>query len=197
MSHPDHPSRVPAILGGRPGPMLRHVGVTAALGYVHPSPNLVQRGWQRFGSTATGAWFFSKTLAPMDRVVHRLSKGRTSVPRPARRPARDDGDHDGAQERPAAPHAPDRRTDRRGPGPDRHELRSAEHTGVGAEPRGGSPRPGRVRRCRHRPDGPAATEGERDEIFRTASGIYPGYDKYQERITGRTIRIFVLEVDPG
>lgn len=38
-----------------------------------------------------------------------------------------------------------------------------------------------------------ATEDERGEVFRVAAGIYPGYDRYQERITGRVIRIFVLE----
>jgi len=30
-------------------------------------------------------------------------------------------------------------------------------------------------------------------VWTTASAVYPGYDKYQQRITGREIRIFVLE----
>jgi deazaflavin-dependent oxidoreductase (nitroreductase family) len=38
-----------------------------------------------------------------------------------------------------------------------------------------------------------ATEEERTEIWRVAGGLYGGYVKYQERITGRDIRIFVLE----
>jgi hypothetical protein len=38
-----------------------------------------------------------------------------------------------------------------------------------------------------------ATEDERTRIWATASGVYGGYDRYQERVTGRSIRIFVLE----
>jgi hypothetical protein len=38
-----------------------------------------------------------------------------------------------------------------------------------------------------------ATHAERDEVWQRSTGIYGGYDKYQERITGRTIRIFVLD----
>ena len=38
-----------------------------------------------------------------------------------------------------------------------------------------------------------ATDDERAEAWRAASGVYPGYDKYQQRISGREIRIFVLE----
>ncbi|MGZ4710096.1 MAG: nitroreductase/quinone reductase family protein [Acidimicrobiales bacterium] len=42
-----------------------------------------------------------------------------------------------------------------------------------------------------------ATDDERAELWKTASTVYPGYDKYQERITGRDIRIFVLEPAAG
>ena len=38
-----------------------------------------------------------------------------------------------------------------------------------------------------------ATADERTEVWRTASSVHPGYTKYQERITGRDIRIFILE----
>ena len=38
-----------------------------------------------------------------------------------------------------------------------------------------------------------ASEEERADVWAAASGVYGGYDKYQERITGRTIRILVLD----
>jgi deazaflavin-dependent oxidoreductase (nitroreductase family) len=44
-------------------------------------------------------------------------------------------------------------------------------------------------RVRARP----ATERERDEVWAASAGIYPGYTSYRERITGREVRIFVLE----
>lgn len=39
----------------------------------------------------------------------------------------------------------------------------------------------------------AADEGERREILATAPGVYAGYPKYLQRITGRSVRVFVLE----
>lgn len=42
-----------------------------------------------------------------------------------------------------------------------------------------------------------ATPEERVTVLRTAAGIYPGYDRYQERITGREIPVLVLEVAPS
>ena len=41
-----------------------------------------------------------------------------------------------------------------------------------------------------------ATDAERDEIWQVADGVYGGYAKYQQRITGRQIRLFVLDPDP-
>ena len=38
-----------------------------------------------------------------------------------------------------------------------------------------------------------ATDAERDEVWAASTAIYGGYTKYRERITGRDIRIFVLE----
>lgn len=39
-----------------------------------------------------------------------------------------------------------------------------------------------------------ADEDEREEILESAARIYRGYDKYRERVTGRVVRVFVLEV---
>ena len=40
-----------------------------------------------------------------------------------------------------------------------------------------------------------ATDDEFDAAFAAASKVYPGYDKYRERISGREIRVFVLQPD--
>ena len=42
-----------------------------------------------------------------------------------------------------------------------------------------------------------ATPGERAEVLATAARIYPGYDSYRERITGRAIPVLVLGSAPG
>src|SRR5699024_6100674 len=38
-----------------------------------------------------------------------------------------------------------------------------------------------------------ASDAERPQILEVAARIYPGYRDYQQRITGRRLRIFVLE----
>lgn len=38
-----------------------------------------------------------------------------------------------------------------------------------------------------------ATEAERAQVMSASTHVYGGYVKYQERITGRRLRIFVLE----
>jgi hypothetical protein len=42
-----------------------------------------------------------------------------------------------------------------------------------------------------------ASDGERDQVLAAASTVYGGYLKYQQRITGRTLRIFLLEPVPS
>ncbi len=44
-----------------------------------PRANVIQRVLHTFGATRPGAFVFSKTLAPMDRVSYRLSGGRFTV----------------------------------------------------------------------------------------------------------------------
>jgi hypothetical protein len=38
-----------------------------------------------------------------------------------------------------------------------------------------------------------ATAAEQDEVMVDSAGVYGGYLKYQQRITGRRLRIFVLQ----
>ena len=169
------------------------MGVAADLGYAHTPPNAVQRVGQAFGSTKVGAWLFSKTLAPIDRLVFRLSKGRTSAPallaglpvmlvtttgRKSGQPRTTPliavpvgdslaliGTNFGQTSTPAWV----------------FNLEAAPRLTVAYR---GVELPLQVH---------AASEEERTDVWATASGVYGGYDKYQERISGRAIRVFVLD----
>ena len=153
----------------------------------------MQRGFQAFGSTRVGAWTFSKIITAMDRVVFRVSKGRYTVP----------------QILAGLPIIMVTTTGRRS-----GQARTMPLVGVPigddlaivgtnfgqtntpawvfnleADPSATVTFHDRAVAAVARP----ATDDERTAVFRDAAVIYPGYDKYQERITGRTIRIFVLE----
>lgn len=169
------------------------MGVASQLGYAHRPPNAVQRGFQVFGSTKVGAWFFSQTLATLDRLVHKVAKGRTSLPkilaglpvlmvtttgrksRAARTtpliavPIGDDlallGTNFGRPSTPAW-------------------VFNLEADDLATVAYGNASVDVRARR---------ATDEERQRVWERSRGIYGGYDKYQERITGREIRVFVLE----
>ena len=56
------------------------VGICSDLGYDVPTPNGVQRAMQKVSGSALGAWFFSKTLNPMDRAVMGSTRRQRSVP---------------------------------------------------------------------------------------------------------------------
>lgn len=173
------------------------MGVAADLGYTHKKINRFQRLMQLFGSTAFGAWFFSKTLASLDRACHRLTKGRTSVP----------------QVLAGLPVMFVTTTGRKSGEPRTTPL-IAVPTGdtlalIGTN-FGQAATPGWVfnleadtsAQVRYRDVQldlvvRPATDDERAGVWRTAATVYPGYDKYQQRISGREIRIFVLERTDG
>jgi deazaflavin-dependent oxidoreductase (nitroreductase family) len=175
---------------------LRTVGVAADLGYAHRRPNVVQRAMQAFASSRPGAWMFSKLLAPLDRVVHRLSKGKTTLPqvlaglpvlfvtttgRKSGQPRTTPliavpigdtlalvGTNFGQPSTPAWVHNLEA---------DPHARASYRERAIDVTTR-------------------PATDDERAAVWDAAAGVYPGYGKYQERIHGREIRIFVLEPAP-
>lgn len=169
------------------------MGVAADLGYTHRSANAFQRLMQRFGSTTFGAWFFSKTLKVMDRACYKLTKGRTTVP----------------QLLAGLPVLFVTTTGRKS-GQSRTSPLIAVPIGdslalIGTN-FGQAPTPGwvfnleadpaalvRYRDVEIEVEVRPASDDERAAVWKTASTVYPGYDKYQERITGRDIRIFVLE----
>ena len=55
-------------------------GLAADLGYAYPRPHLLQRAVQAFAGSRLGARLTPVTLAPMDRFVSRLTRGRVSLP---------------------------------------------------------------------------------------------------------------------
>lgn len=56
------------------------MGLIDQLGFVAEPPNALQVAAQKLGSSRYGAWVFSKTLYPVDRVMFRLSGGRVTLP---------------------------------------------------------------------------------------------------------------------
>ena len=169
------------------------MGLAADLGYQFKHPNLFQRGNQAFASTRAGGWVFAKTLRHLDNVVGRLSRGRTSAPALL-----------------AGLPVLDVTTTGRKSG-----LRRPTHlisvpigdtlallgTNFGqpdtpawvlnleADPHASVTYHGTTREVVARPAG----ESEYAEVMANSAGLYGGYRKYQQRITGRRVRIFVLE----
>jgi deazaflavin-dependent oxidoreductase (nitroreductase family) len=169
------------------------MGLTDELGFAHRPANAVQRALQKVASTRAGAWTFSKTITPLDRVLYRASKGRMTAP----------------QVLAGLPVIMVTTTGRRS-----GLLRTAPLVGVPIDGDlaivgtnfGQRDTPGWVFNLEADPAARAgyrnrdvavvarpASDDERGRVLRDAAAVYPGYDAYQERISGRTIRIFVLE----
>ena len=169
------------------------MGLASELDYAHHPPNSARRTVQAFASTRPGAWFFSKALAPLDRVTGRLTHDRQSLPEVLA----------------GLPTLVLTSTGRRsGQHRDTHliavpigDTLALLGTNFGqkgtpawvlnleADPRATVAYRGVSRDVVARP----ATDAERAEVLTASSGVYGGYLKYQQRITGRRLRIFVLE----
>ena len=169
------------------------MGLADDLGYRLEPANPFQRLVLGFASTRPGAWFFSRTLPHLDDLVGQLSRGRTSVP-----------------ELLAGLPVVDVTTTGR-----RSGLRRPTHliavpvgdtlallgTNFGqsatpawvlnleADPHATVALHGTTREVVARP----ASESEFREVLANSAGVYAGYLKYQQRITDRRLRIFVLE----
>ncbi len=57
------------------------MGLQSELSLTAVTPNFMQRTLQRMGATAIGTAVFSVVMAPVDRVVHKMSKGRVTAGR--------------------------------------------------------------------------------------------------------------------
>jgi deazaflavin-dependent oxidoreductase (nitroreductase family) len=168
------------------------MGLADDLGYRHVRANAFQRAVQAFASTRPGAWTFSKLLRHLDDLVVRASRGRTSAP-----------------EALAGLPVLELTTTGRKSG-----LRRTSHliavpyddtlaligTNFGqpstpawvlnleADPRAFVTHDGTSLEVVARP----ASEAEQEAILARSAAVYPGYLKYQDRITGRQLRIFLL-----
>ena len=169
------------------------MGIAADLSYAHRKPNPFQRGIQAFASTKPGAWLFSKVLRHLDDVIGRLSKGRASAPEVLA----------------GLPVIDVTTTGRRSGQPRTSHLISVPHgetlallgTNFGqpgtpawvlnleADPHAHVRFKDRTVDVRARP----ASEEEAAEVFARSREVYGGYAKYQQRISGRRIRVFILE----
>jgi deazaflavin-dependent oxidoreductase (nitroreductase family) len=169
------------------------MGLAADLGYHHPRANPLQRGVQVITSTRPGAWLMSRILARADGAVTRLTGGRVSLPRLFA----------------GLPVLVLTSTGRRSGQPRSTHLIAlplgdtiallGTNFGQGttpawvlnleADPRASVTFDGVTREVVAR----EATEDERSRILAASRGVYDGYAKYQQRIKGRRLRMFVLE----
>ncbi|WP_297619650.1 nitroreductase family deazaflavin-dependent oxidoreductase [Nocardioides sp.] len=170
------------------------MGLASDLDYSHASANPAHRFVRWAAGTRPGGWVFGHTLRHLDDVVVRLTRGRHSAPSLL-----------------AGLAVLDLTTTGRTSG-----LRRTSHliatpydgtlallgTNFGqastpawalnleADPRAEVTYRGVTREVTAR----AATPSETDEVFALASGFYPGYLSYRQRVGGsRRIRVFVLE----
>lgn len=171
------------------------MGLATELSYSYRPPNVFHRAMQALASTRPGAWFFSKTLAPMDRVLSRLGNGNITVPAfMARLPVlvlTTTGRKSGQPRQTHLIAVPFLDTlallgTNFGQPSTPAWVRNLE-----AEPRAAVTHRGITRDVVARP----ATDQERTQILANSATVYGGYAKYQQRITGRELRIFVLESD--
>jgi deazaflavin-dependent oxidoreductase (nitroreductase family) len=163
------------------------------LGYRVRRPHAFQRLMQSFASTRPGAWFFSKVLHHLDDLVVKVSKGRTSAPEVLA----------------GLPVVDVTSIGRKSGLPRRSHLIAVPIDGtlallgtnfgqpstpawvlnLEANPRATVTYRRRTLEATARP----ATDDERARVLAGSAQVYGGYLKYQQRITGRRLRIFLLE----
>lgn len=170
------------------------MGLAADLGYRHRPANAAQRAVQALASSRAGAWLFSRTLRHLDDAVARVSRGRQSAPQLlAGLPVLDLTTTGRRSGRPRASHLVSIPV-----GEDLAVLGTnfgqpatpAWVLNLEADPRATVAYGGRTLPVTARP----ATDAERAAVMERSRGIYGGYEKYQQRISGRRVRVFVLEV---
>jgi deazaflavin-dependent oxidoreductase (nitroreductase family) len=172
------------------------MGLADDLGYRHRRPNTFQRSQQRLASTRSGAFWFSRSLRQVDSVVQRATRGKHTVSSLV-----------------AGLPVLDLTTTGRKSGLPRTTHLISIPVGGDLAILGtnfGQPNtPAWVFNLEadpsatvHYRDASAAvtarpaTDAERAEVMAQSASVYEGYQKYQQRITGRDVRIFVLEKTP-
>ena len=169
------------------------MGVAADLGYRIPSPTALQRLTQGLATTRLGAWAFARSLRHLDDLVARLAHGRTSAPELlAGLPVLDvttTGRRSGALRTShliAVPYGDTLALLGTNFG---QPSTPAWVLNLEADPRCTVSHRGTTLEAVAR----SATREERGAVLAASAGVYGGYLAYQQRITGRRLRIFVLE----
>lgn len=169
------------------------MGIAADLGYTFDRPNLLQRSMQALAGSRPGAWFFAKALRHLDTSVQKVSGGRTTIAELlAGLPVIDvttTGRKSGQRRTShliSIPHGETLAllgTNFGQPGTPAWvlNLEADPHAHVQFKDRGIDV----VAR--------AADDTEVAAIFERSREVYGGYAKYQQRITGRRVRAFILE----
>lgn len=169
------------------------MGLATDLGYRHRSPNAFQRLIQGLASTRPGAWVFAKVLRHLDDAATRLSRGRLSAPEVlAGLPVLDLTTTGRKSGSPRASHLISIPV-----GDDLAVIGSnfgqpstpAWVLNLEAEPTATVVYKQRTVAVVARP----ASEDEARDVMERSRAIYGGYEKYVQRISGRRVRIFVLE----
>ena len=171
------------------------MGLTEAIGYEIKPTNAAQRAVQQVASSKPGAWAFSKVLHHADRRLHAWTNGRYTVPTivaglPVVMVTTTGAKSGQARTMPllAIPVGDELAIIGTNFGQTStpgwvHNLEADPHANVGYRDREAA--------VIARP----ATADEYDVAFTAAAKVYPGYDKYRERISDREIRVFVLQPD--
>ena len=170
------------------------MGFAASIGYEIKPSNAVQRGMQKVASSRPGSWAFSKGLHHADRWMFKVSKGRLTVPGfIAGLPilmVTTTGAKSGEKRTMPLVAVP-----------------IADDLAIIGTNFGQANTPGWVYNLEADPNGSVsyrdrdtafvarrATPEETELALTAAARVYPGYDKYRERISGREVKVFVLQV---
>lgn len=163
------------------------------LGYVFKKANPAQRAMQALASSRPGAWLFAQVMHHLDDAVAKVTRGRHSVPGLL-----------------AGLPVIDVTTTGRKSGQRRTthliSIPIADTLALIGTNFGQTSTPGWVYNLEADPHASVtyrnvsrdvvarpATDEEFAEVMANSTSIYSGYKKYRQRITGRTIRIFVLD----
>lgn len=169
------------------------MGTQAALGYEFRPANAFQRANQALAQTTGGAWMFSKMLQPLDGLVHRLTRGRTSA----------------SEVLAGLPVVRVTTTGRKSGQPREAPLIAVpidDDLALLGTNFGGATTPAWVYNLEAEPRATAgyrdrevevvaraATDDEVERVFERSSAVYGGYEKYRARIQSRPLRVFILE----
>lgn len=169
------------------------MGLATDLGYRHGDANAFQRLVQSVATTRPGAWVFARVLRHLDDIATRLSGGRISAPEVlAGLPVLDLTTTGRKSGQPRTSHlisipvADDLAVLGTNFG---QPKTPAWVLNLEAEPRASATYKQHTVAVVARP----ATEDEVREVMERSRAIYGGYEAYQRRISGRRVRIFILE----